>query len=341
MNRAAFALALAVAASHTACERQDAAPRTETAAASAPASAVVTAEKGPVRVTLALSPGAPALSDEPTLTLTVVTGAHAAATLPPFSTDPSNAGAFRVLDLRDPPARVDTVTGEKTQERICRLEPLESGEQVIAPIKVAFTTDGDAEPHEITTDPLRVTVGVPHDGEAASLDRLRPPIEPRRIEVPHPVRWGLVIASAAGFVVLLAAFVLLFARRRRRPVVPPTAEELARSELERLLADDPVARGELATFYVELTAIVRRYVERTTGIRAPEQTTEEFLRACQARGVFDRETRERLGAFLEAADLVKFAAGRPSRDDIADSLARARRFCGLEARDAALSAAAR
>ena len=34
---------------------------------------------------------------------------------------------------------------------------------------------------------------------------------------------------------------------------------------------------EFALYYMELTAVVRRYIERTTGVRAPEQTTEEFL----------------------------------------------------------------
>ena len=45
-----------------------------------------------------------------------------------------------------------------------------------------------------------------------------------------------------------------------------------------LLAENLPAQGLVKEFYLRLTGIVRQYVEDTTGIRAPEQTTEEFLR---------------------------------------------------------------
>ena len=57
--------------------------------------------------------------------------------------------------------------------------------------------------------------------------------------------------------------------------------------------------------------IVRRYIERSTGVRAPEQTTEEFLREVNDNNLFPHETNARLGAFLESADLVKFAGYQP------------------------------
>ena len=44
-------------------------------------------------------------------------------------------------------------------------------------------------------------------------------------------------------------------------------EEMAHMELDKLVASG-LAEPDVKQFYVELTTIVRRYIERTTGIRA-------------------------------------------------------------------------
>ena len=82
-------------------------------------------------------------------------------------------------------------------------------------------------------------------------------------------------------------------------------------------------------FYVELTAIVRRYIERTKGIHAPEQTTQEFLQEISRRKDFPAEQSRRLRSFLEAADLVKFAAHQPREEDVEESFRRAKCVRGL------------
>jgi hypothetical protein len=83
-------------------------------------------------------------------------------------------------------------------------------------------------------------------------------------------------------------------------------------ELAALLKRDLIARGDPKEFYLELTMIVRRYIERSHGVRAPEQTTEEFLAAASWDPRFSREVLAKLREFLQAADLVKFAAHRPA-----------------------------
>ena len=100
-------------------------------------------------------------------------------------------------------------------------------------------------------------------------------------------------------------------------------------ELQVLLHDDPLARGELQTFFVELTLVVRRYIERTTGVRAAEETTEEFLREMRSHPAFDTDMREQLRSFLQSADMVKFARFAPGRDDIEETFRRAQEFVGL------------
>jgi len=79
-------------------------------------------------------------------------------------------------------------------------------------------------------------------------------------------------------------------------------------------------------FYVELTGIVRRYIERTTGIRAPEQTTEEFFAAIRSDRRFDPERARQLKDFLAACDLVKYAAAQPRTEDMEEAFSLAAAF---------------
>jgi hypothetical protein len=112
-----------------------------------------------------------------------------------------------------------------------------------------------------------------------------------------------------------------------------TPGEIAQQALAALLAEDLPAQGRVQEFYVRLTSIVRRYIEGTTGIRAPEQTTEEFLRTMHARDLFPATQSVRLQDFLEAADMVKYAGQQPSSEQIELSITRAQEFVCLRASD--------
>jgi hypothetical protein len=71
-------------------------------------------------------------------------------------------------------------------------------------------------------------------------------------------------------------------------------------------------------WFVELSSIVRTYLEKRYEIRAPELTTEEFLQVATARPELGADHRALLSRFLESCDRVKFAGYRP---DAAESLA--------------------
>ena len=104
-------------------------------------------------------------------------------------------------------------------------------------------------------------------------------------------------------------------RRIRHEVIlrMMTPRERAMRELEHLLLRDLIEKDLFKDFYVELTMIVRRYIERAHKVRAPEQTTEEFLASASNHPAFGEEVLTRLRNFLEAADLVKFAAQHSDR----------------------------
>jgi len=129
-----------------------------------------------------------------------------------------------------------------------------------------------------------------------------------------PMSWKLVGYGALALLGVLAILGILvwtvryLARRVKEHRMSPI--ERAWVELDRLLKKGLPGRGRYKDFYVELTMVVRRYIQRKYGIRAPHLTTEEFLR--------EAKPSDELRKFLEAADLVKFA-GVEATPDMADA----------------------
>ena len=278
-------------------------------------------ERGPVKVIVELVPARPRLSDEPTLTITIEAAEGVKVTPPPFG---GSVGGFLVRDFREPLPEVRD--GLQIIRQIYRLEPVGSGEQVILPIPVKFN---DGKDHVVETESLVVRVTSMVGDEVPTLAALRGPAGPVALEGGGGGAW---IAVALIGAVAAAGVGIVAWRRRRRPAdeAPrPSPTELAHLELQKLLEDNPLDRGDYQTFYVELTGVVRRFIERTTGLRAPEQTTEEFLRVMQSHPAFGEAKKRGLKAFLESADLVKFAGVTPSKDDVEAGFRRAREFVGL------------
>ncbi|MCQ2388758.1 MAG: hypothetical protein MJ138_03505 [Kiritimatiellae bacterium] len=143
-------------------------------------------------------------------------------------------------------------------------------------------------------------------------------IDPKK-DLP-PLSWRLAgqIAAALCALALLAGAAVWATRKIREAVRVHKMSPLQRAyyELDKLLKKGLPGRGFYKDFYVELTMVVRRYVERKYGVKAPNMTTEEFLRAT-GDGASALGNREALRKFLESADLVKFA-GVEATPEMAD-----------------------
>jgi len=289
-------------------------------------------ERGPVKVTAEVQPAKARLSDEPVLTLTIEYEQGVQVEKPPFG---ATMGSFAVRDFHEPLPKIHN--GREIIQQVYSLEPMQTGKLLIDPISVTFIDlrpKGDEKTHTVQTEALTVDISSMVGDSAPSLANLRPATGPLDL----PSHWSLLAWSIA-FVCIVLAIIgwLLWRRYKSKQAVAEivlSPEEQARLELEKL-AQSGLAETDVVQFYVELTAIVRRYIERTTGIRAPEQTTEEFLREISRANTFNRETSDRLRNFLESADLVKFAAHRPRQEDIEESFSRARIFIGLKSQEPA------
>ena len=136
-----------------------------------------------------------------------------------------------------------------------------------------------------------------------------------------PLSWRLVGWVALAILVVLAVLAALVwlaryvARRVKEHRMSPI--ERAWVELDRLLKKGLPGRGRYKDFYVELTMVVRRYVQRKYGIKAPHLTTEEFFAELQNSNTQTLDNSNTLRKFLESADLVKFA-GVEATPEMAD-----------------------
>lgn len=145
-------------------------------------------------------------------------------------------------------------------------------------------------------------------------------VEPKK-DLP-PLSWKLVGLIASVLVALSAIAALLWllvrwiVRKIREHRMSPI--ERAWVELDRLIKKGLPGRGRYKDFYVELTMVVRRYVQRKYGIKAPHLTTEEFLREIGQGSSAGVPTGSKdLERFLESADMVKFA-GVEATPEMAD-----------------------
>ena len=284
-------------------------------------------ERGPVRVTAEVQPAKAQLSDEPVLTLTIEYEQGVQIEKPPFG---ASMGSFLVRDFHEPLTK--TRNGREIIQQVYTLEPMQTGKLLIDPISVTFTDlrpNGDEKTHTLQTEALAVEITSMVGDSVPSLANLHPSAGP--VDLPT---YGSILGWSIVIICIALAITGWLTRRHFKlkqvaAAVVLSPEELAQVELEKL-ARSGLAETDVVQFYVELTAVVRRYIERTTGIRAPEQTTEEFLREISQANTFNRDTNERLRNFLESADLVKFAAFRPRHEDVEESFSRAKIFIGLK-----------
>ena len=285
-------------------------------------------ERGPIRVTVDISPKEPRLSDEPKLTLTITAEDGVKVDVPPFG---ESLGEFVIRDFHEPiPKRS---AGHRVLQQIYTLEPTRAGPISVAPVVVRFTDDrpnGDGMAHTVETEALTLNIATIIPSEAPSLNDLRPPAPP--VELPEASMSSAWLWTVCGIILFVAGCMMIRRRRRGRTIAEPqlSPQELANRELRELISGK-LSETDVKAFFVELTGVVRRYIERSTGVHAPEQTTEEFLREVNANSLFPDDTNARLGAFLESADLVKFAGYHPDTEAIKQSTQRAKQFIELRA----------
>ncbi|MBN1556898.1 MAG: hypothetical protein JW951_01985 [Lentisphaerae bacterium] len=279
----------------------------------------------PADITLSASPQRVHLDRDLVLTIRVEApcGVHVA--LPPLD---GRLDGFLLNGVYDEePERTD---GHTVWERRARLTPLLSETYRLAPLAVRVT-DRRVDPPRVSwtrAGPLAFELVPPVDGDPGA--DVQTGLDPVWIAPAFRTVLFYVLAALAGAAVLILGGRLLRRLHRRAVLARLSPRERALRALDALLRETGPSPNRLKEFYIALTRIVRRYIEAQHGIRAPEQTTEEFLAAARRNPDFSPAVLDRLGRFLEAADLVKFAAHRPDPAAVSQAVATARAYIELD-----------
>jgi hypothetical protein len=201
----------------------------------------------------------------------------------------SSLGAF---EIKDYVPRTEEVRGQyRIMTEAWEITTFTTGVYEIPSLEIKYRDAGGRQ-RSIATDPLSIEVKSLLTGEEAS--DIKPLKAQRRFAPDTP--WWLILVAAA---VLGAAVVFwVFYRRARRPIeLGEEADtrlpwEIALSELNQLEAEELIAKGEYKLFYLKLSDIYRRYLERRYGIGAMELTTWEVMVEFERLGLPDNEGRE-------------------------------------------------
>lgn len=274
---------------------------------------------GQVEIVLRAEPPQVSLERDLVVTLTVTAPAALQVELPDLR---GRFGGFSLAEgyAGEPETLAD---GRRRREHRWRLTPALARAYRLAPFAVRVT-DQAVAPARVSSFATRPVVFPAAELDAAATGDVEVAPEPHWIP---PTRrtvlgWGalLLLAAAALFGLVRLAMILRWRQRLRRL----SPRERAFMELEQLLRRGLPEKGLYKDFYIELTQVVRRYIERSHGIRAPEQTTEEFLEAASRHPRFTPVVLARLRDFLQSADLVKFA-GQEGNPQVASAAVRTAR----------------
>jgi len=286
-----------------------------------------TVENGPVKATIKVWPAKPSLGDPIYARLEVEAPAGVNIEAPFQEAGDQRLGRFKVVGfVRDTKHEAG---GGQLHEQTYTLEAQTSGKHRIPPLRLEMVdargSADQAKPQEILTDEVSLDVA-PVKGEAADAA-----LAPARGELDPDVggtSWVLILGIASIVLVVGSGSILAVRglRAKRRIEKQRSAYDEAVAHLRALEHRGAPDTAAADAWFVELSSIVRTYLEKRYEIRAPELTTEEFLLVATSRPELREEHRVLLTQFLERCDRVKFAGYRPDADESLATLAAARGF---------------
>ncbi|MDD3375383.1 MAG: hypothetical protein PHY73_06660 [Candidatus Omnitrophica bacterium] len=160
--------------------------------------------------------------------------------------------------------------------------------------------------------------------EVEGLRGIKPPVE-----FPGNYFFLFLILFLALLIAGFFLFRYFYGRRKMKPKAVESAKPpylIAYERLEVLRNKNLPGSGEIQQYYVELSDIVRRYLEGQFLIKAPEMTTDEFLHAVNQAPALVFSKKNLLYEFLGSCDMVKFAKYGPEISEMDNSFLLAKKL---------------
>ncbi|MBN1351310.1 hypothetical protein JXJ21_17965 [candidate division KSB1 bacterium] len=230
------------------------------------------------------------------------------------------------LNIRDykfhEPEKVD----QKVIERVDYIfSPFLIGRFRIPPMTVRYRVLPDSAFKNLATEPLEIVVESLNPSETGDIRDIKPPLEIERdiweTIVPFLVALGgiLVVVIIIFIVKRLSAGKSIFPKFDKPPRPP---HEVALEALDNLRQSGYLAEGNVKEYYIQLSDIIRRYIEGRYFIIALEMTTQQLIDNLNQDRV-ESEVVDTVQDLLTVCDMVKFAKFIPKSEatEIATSTA--------------------
>ena len=191
------------------------------------------------------------------------------------------------------------------------------GKHEVPPIEIKYRKKGEKAEKSVKTRALNI-----------SIDSILPknmPADIKDVKAPFAyfeIQWLLISSILTIILIIVVALIFIF---RKKPAPVKLPHETALEELEASRGNF-LKSSDLKEYYAGISDCIRRYIERTFKLKAPEMTTEEFLGSLGDSRTLSLDQKDLLKAFLNACDLVKFAKYTPARPEIESVFAAAKKF---------------
>jgi hypothetical protein len=143
---------------------------------------------------------------------------------------------------------------------------------------------------------------------------------------PEPLAWLWPAVIALAVLLVIGLIVWRLYRKRRlpfqEPAVPPEVAAREGLDASRRLLEE----GRYKEFVVEVSRVLRVYIEDRFALRAPHLSTEEFLFEAERSDRLSVDWQNALGDFLFQCDKVKFALANTEQPRMEALYATAERF---------------
>lgn len=242
-----------------------------------------------------------------------------------------------------------------------KMEPQQPGPQVITPMNIRFIAKSGQEPKivEIIADIFPLDVVLPNKQKNLNPNQVAAPMLSFEETLPIALDFDMLVKLKENPELLdkearknaellkskhlpwnalggILGVILIWAIMKNAPRKAKEAHlevkqseasfQEAQAKLKELEQENNPDPELVDDYFVQLSNAVRYRIEEQFNLKAPVQTSQEFLAALETHPIFNDATRGLLHDFLESTDQVKFAQHRPTLEECRQAQQTARAF---------------
>lgn len=285
-------------------------------------------QRGPLNITIKVSPEKPTIADRILLEIVVDVSSDYHVVMPDFGEQIGQV--FFIYSYYNTPVKIENK--RKIYQSSYEIEALVSGSTTIPPITFRYQKGEVTEESSYKAQTDAITMDIESFDLATEEVNDIYDIQPN-IDLRYSLKNYIIISLLAFVFMCVMVLYRVFYRspiKNLNVVDMRTPEEIAWEKLNELINKDYIAEKKYQAFYFELTMIVRLYTEKKYHLNAPGQTTEEFLQNIASTNIFNKEQQINFSRFLEATDFVKYAAQDPEAKEVEMIFETAKIFMNLQ-----------